>query len=125
MLNGLLASDRIEIITNENLKNLLFQWTSEMNSNMDLFDNLNNVSEDKYENYLTNHYSLKDIDMNSELPWKSKSNMITDKQKIFLDVEFENHVDNMAFVTLQYRKSLEKLEDIIDTILKEIEQSEN
>jgi len=122
VLNGLLTSERIEIITNERIRNLLFQWTSEMHDNADLFDNLNNVSENKYDDYLTKHYSLKDIDMYSELSWGSTSKLISDKYKIFQDIEFENLVDNMAFVNLQYRKSMDKLEKIIDDILMELEK---
>jgi hypothetical protein len=120
VLTGLLTSSRIEILSDERLKNLLFQWSSKMLENDDEYAQVNNVSHNKYEDYLTANYSLKDIDRYGDLPWKSGSELIRDKYKIFHDIEYENLLDNMAFVTLHYGKSLDQLHEIIEEILTEI-----
>jgi len=122
VLTGLLVSDRIDLITSEEIKNLLFQWINELKLKDDRYINVNNATDNKYYDYLSQNYSFKDIDLYSSHVWSEPSNLSYDRYKIFGDLEFENQVENIAFVFSEYGNSLDRLQIILEKVLVALEK---
>ena len=69
--------------------------------------------------YLTNKYSIKDIDVYGELQWKTKSLLKVDKLLIFNDIVFENIIDDYMYRVQIAVNGLNELTLIIDNIIQE------
>ena len=118
-ISDLLQSGRLQLLHNEKLINLLYEWSSNKIS----FYMSNERDYLKIDNvivpYLQKKYPFKDLDMYGDLRWESKSLLKTDKLQIFYDIEFENIMDDYLYRINASRKRLEELEAIIDDIIKE------
>ena len=69
--------------------------------------------------YLTEKYSMKDIDMYGRLNWTVKTQLNIDKLQVFEDIKFENILDDYLFRCSGNRNNLNELEKILGTIIKE------
>ncbi|WP_157473070.1 DUF6090 family protein [Eudoraea adriatica] len=118
-LSDLLQSGRLQLLENETVKDLLYEWSRGMALAKGDYETFDSSIEDDLLPYLTKHYSMKDVDMYGNLNWKSKSDLKNDKLKIFEDIEFENLMDDMLYRLLKYNNSLKKALLVIDNILKE------
>jgi hypothetical protein len=118
-ISDLLQSGKLQILRNENLKNLLYTWTR----NLKKTDNSFNRAELKIDNelvpYLSKYYSMKDIDTYGKLQWKSKTLLNIDKLYVFKDILFENILDDYLYRVKTAGNNLEELDIIIEAILKE------
>ena len=89
-ISDLLQSGKLQILQNENLKNLLYTWTR----NLKKTDNSFNRAELKIDNelvpYLSKNYSMKDIDMYGKLQWKSKTLLNINKLYVFKKNRFKD-----------------------------------
>ncbi len=116
-----MQSGRLQLLKNSKLKNLLHQWSK----NLKFYTNTQNRAELKIDDelvpYLTRKYSMKDIDIYSRLNWKNKTILNIDKIQIFVDIEFENIMDDYLYRISGNLIDLYRLEKIIDDILKETE----
>jgi len=118
-LSDLLQSGRLQLLKNETLKDLLYQWSRTMITVVDNYDGFDAKIENDLIPYLTKNYSLKDIDMHGHLKWKSKSKLKIDKLKIFEDIEYENLMDDTLYKLQTYFNDLNDAKTIIDSIIKE------
>jgi len=118
-LSDLLQSGRLQLLKNETLKDLLYQWSRTMITVVDNYDGFDAKIENDLIPYLTKNYSLKDIDMHGHLKWKSKSKLKIDKLKIFEDIEYENLMDDTLYKLQTYFNDLNDAKTIIDGIIKE------
>jgi len=118
-LSDLLQSGRLQILQNEKLKDLLYQWTRILKRTVENFEGFDNKIENDVLTYLTTHHSLKDIDYYGTLKWKSKSVLKIDKLKIFEDIEYENLMDDALYRLLNYLDNLKEAQAIIDNIIQE------
>ena len=118
-LSDLLQSGRLQLLKNETLKDLLYQWSRTMITVMDNYDGFDAKIENDLIPYLTKNYSLKDIDMHGHLKWKSKSKLKIDKLKIFEDIEYENLMDDTLYKLQTYFNDLNDAKTIINSIIKE------
>lgn len=114
----LLQSGRFDLISNERLKNLLFDWTREYKLTQERYSDCDEKLRTELIPYLTMHYSMKDIDQYGALQWKTKSAFEIDKYKLFNDYIYENLTDDWMYRLNRYLKSLDNLETIIDAILE-------
>lgn len=115
----LLQSGRLQLIQNENLKDLLYQWSRSLKSSNVSFERVELKIDNELVPYLSKKYSMKDLDMYGALQWKKKSILKVDKIQIFSDPEFENILDDYLYRILGNKRELNVLVGIIDEILKE------
>lgn len=118
-LSDLLQSGRLQLLQNDKLKDLLYEWSRIMITAVDNFEGFDSKIEDDLVPYLTKNHSMRDIDRYGPLNWKSNSVLKIDKLKIFEDIEFENLIDDVLYRLLTYEDDLKAAEIIIDNIIKE------
>lgn len=120
-LQDLLQSGRYQLISNDDLKKSLYQWSQKMLSAKERYSGMDSKIEQDIVPYLSKNYSFKDIDRYGPLNWENKSILKIDKLLIFEDIEYENNVDDLLYRVNDYRNDLIDLQSIIKRILKETE----
>ena len=120
-ISDLLQSGRLQLLHNDNLKSLLYQWDRGMKKYLISSLRKEKKIDDDIMPYLSKNYSMKDIDMYGELKWENKSRIKIDKLQILEDIEFENIMDDYLYRLNGEKKNLLEFEEIIDHILKETE----
>ena len=120
-LQDLLQSGRYQLISNDDLKKSLYQWSQKMHSAKERYSGMDSKIEQDIVPYLSKNYSFKDIDRYGPLNWERKSILEIDKTLIFEDIEYENNVDDLLYRVNDYRNDLIDLQSIIKRILKETE----
>ncbi|MGK0413271.1 MAG: hypothetical protein ACJA1B_001474 [Polaribacter sp.] len=118
-ISGLIQSGRLDIIQNQDLVNLIYEWGRTMKALTDHSERLLMYNDNQVLPYFVKHYSLKDMDAYGELQWKSKTILKIDKLKIFENIEFENIMDDFLYKVLITKNKLIELEIIINNILKD------
>jgi len=117
-IQDLLQSGRFDLISNDRLKNLLFDWTREYKIAQERYDDCDEKLREKIIPYLTKNYLMKDIDQYGLLQWKARSAFELDKYQLFKDYIYENLTDDWMYRLDRYLNSLDNLETIIDAILE-------
>jgi len=120
-ISDLLQSGKLQLLQNDNLKNLLYKWTRNLKKTNVSFNRAEIQMDNELVPYLTDHYSMKDIDMYGILKWQNKTLLKIDKLYIFEDIKFENIVDDYFYRVKAAGNNLEELVVIIDAIIKETE----
>ena len=120
-LQDLLQSGRYQLISNDDLKKSLYQWSQKMLSAKERYSGMDSKIEQDIVPYLSKNYSFNDIDRYGPLNWENKSILKIDKLLIFEDIEYENNVDDLLYRVNDYRNDLIDLQSIIKRILKETE----
>ena len=118
-ISDLLQSGRLQLLQNEKLKDLLYQWSRIMKASRSNFEGFDDKIEEDVLPYLTKNYSLKDIDVYSTLNWKTKTVLKIDKLKVFEDIEYENLMDDTLYRLSAYTDDLIEAKMIIDSIIEE------
>jgi len=119
-LTDLVQSGRLQRINNDNLKNLLYQWSRGLKEADNQFDDFEKKTQFDIIPYLTKKYPLKNIDAYGRLKWKNSSKLKIDKLYIFEDLEYENLMDDLLYRLDRYNECLDNLKGIIESILKEV-----
>ena len=120
-LNDLIQSGRLELIRNPVLKNLLYEWSNQVQEHDQDFETADLHAKDYVVPYLTRNYSMKDLDKYGPLQWDSGTSLKVDKMAIFQDLEFENLMDDQLYRKQSLLMTFESLEEIILTLLTEVE----
>ena len=109
----------LDLIGEENiiLQEHLFQWSSFINEKEEAWETLDDFSQNMMMPYLTKNASLKNIDSYGFLDWKQGSKLQTETKGMFLDIEFENNLDNHAWSLTNYLLALDNLETTINSII--------
>ena len=115
----LLQSGRLQLVRSEQLRDLLFAWSSKLFVVEEEYDDLTTHTENHMTTFLNENYALRDIDMYGQLNWKSPSKIPIDKLAIFSNIKYENLVDDMLYKQLNYIKALREIEVILKSILEE------
>ena len=118
-ISDLLQSGRLQLLHNETLINLLYEWSATTMAYYTSNERMNLKIDNELIPYLQKKYPLKDIDIYGALKWESKSLLKTDKLQIFKDLEFENIMDDYLYRINGSHSNLKDLEIIIDAIIKE------
>jgi len=117
-LTEITQTGKIEIISNQKLKDLLYQWSIEFENNRSTFKIFEKWVEDGVLPYLSKNIALKNIDKFGQLKWKENSEFDSDYDKVFKDREFENILENHLYLHSLMSNDYQKLESIIKEILK-------
>lgn len=118
-LSDLLQSGRLNLLSNNHLKSLLYQWSRAKKGVEDQFSGLDDKIEDDLVPYLTLNYPLKDVDSYSRLAWEEQSKLQSDKTKIFKDLQYENLLDDLLYRLSGYTLELRRLDVIFNAIIQE------
>jgi len=118
-ISGLIQSGRLELIQNQDLVNLIYNWRRTMKALTDRTIRFTAKLDNAIFPYLSKKYSFKDIDAYGPLKWKEKSNLNVDKFQIFKEIEFENMTDEFLYWMADNKNLFIALDLLIDKILKE------
>ena len=118
-ISDLLQSGKLQLLQNENLKHLIYHWTRSLKASNVIFERVELKIDNELIPYLSQNYSMKDIDMFGVLKWENKTLLKIDKHKIFEDIVFENILDDYTFRVIATENRLKELAIIIDDIIKE------
>mgnify|MGYP001813946244 FL=1 len=121
-LTDLFQSGGLQLLSNEALKNLLYDWTRGMGNIDESYSAVKSKTEDKVLPYLTTRYPLKDMDRYGVLAWKSGSILSNDKTAIFQELTFENLTDDYLYQLERYISRLKDARVIIDEVLRAIRE---
>ncbi|GGG57095.1 hypothetical protein GCM10010976_29910 [Bizionia arctica] len=121
-ISGLIQSGRLELLQNQDLVDLIYEWGRTMKALNDHSERLLIKNDNEVLPYLSKNYSLKDMDVYGDLNWKNQTILEIDKLKIFEAIEFENIMDDFLYRVNECKKKLIELEIIINKILMETEQ---
>ena len=117
VLSDLISSGNLKLISSDSLRLHLFQWSSFINEKEEAWETLDDFSQNMMMPYLTKNASLKNIDSYGFLDWKQGSKLQTETKGMFLDIEFENNLDNHAWSLTNYLLALDNLETTINSII--------
>ena len=118
-ISDLLQSGRLQLLHNEKLVNLLYEWSATKMAYYTSSERFNLKIDNELVPYLQKRYPFKDIDMYGDLKWNSKSSLNPDKLQIFKELEFENIMDDYLYRINGSMNSLKELDIIIDAIIIE------
>jgi hypothetical protein len=118
-ISGLIQSGRLELLQNQELVNLIYNWGRTMKALTDRTARFTAKLDNEIWPYLSKKYSFKDMDAYGPLNWKEKSNLKVDKLQIFKEIEFENNTDEFLYWIGDNKNLLIELDLLIDKILKE------
>ena len=119
VLSDLVQSGKLQHLTNDKLKELLFQWTNLLQIAQNGYFEIEEHVRNHLLTYLYDHYSLRNIDMYDSLNWKNPTTLVLDEMLIFHDMKFENLLDDMLYKLVIYFNQLQSAEEIIEAILEE------
>jgi hypothetical protein len=120
-ISDFLQSGKLQLLKNEKLKNLLYKWTRNLKRTDVSFNRAELKIDNELVPYLSQHYSMRDIDVYGTLQWQNKTCLQIDKLKIFEDIQFENIMDDYLYRVKSAGNNLKDLVLIIDAIIKETE----
>jgi hypothetical protein len=122
-LSDLLQSGRLQLITNQALKDALYDWTRVMGLIDETYSGVKQKAEDDIVPYLTPRYPLKDMDRYGGLGWEESSRLPSRKHALFSEIAYENLVDDYLYRLMRYENNLEKGRSLIREILRIIENN--
>ncbi|MEO0572896.1 MAG: DUF6090 family protein [Bacteroidota bacterium] len=120
VLQDLLQSGRLALVSNDSLRSLLFDWTRVLKVAEERYIDCNSKLDNEITVYLSRKYVFKDVDQYGNLKWKNKSEFKIDKTAVFSDMVYENLTDDFMYRLDRYLLELKKLETIINKIQEQI-----
>ncbi len=114
-----LQTGNLKIISNNTLKNNLFEWSRELENNKSTFTVYEKWIEDGLLPYYSKNIALKNVDKYGPIAWKKKSNFEDGFEAIFNDREFENIIDNNLYHLSSLKLEYENLKSIIEKIIEQ------
>ena len=114
----LISSGKLNLISSDELRALIFEWVSEMDEKKEGYETMDEISQTQTLPYLTQHASMKDIDFYGLGKTNGRSKFASKNHLLFQDLVFENQMDNQFWGIKNYIDKLHRLETIIDNILK-------
>lgn len=117
-LTEITQTGKLDIISDQNLRNLLGQWSIEMENYKSIYLLYEKWVEDRILPYLSKNISLKNVDKFGLLQWKQNSAFESNYNVIIKDREYENILDNNLYHHVLILEEYQKLKSIINEILK-------
>nr|WP_297785840.1 DUF6090 family protein [uncultured Allomuricauda sp.] len=117
--SDLISSGKLNLISSDSLRILLFEWSSNLEQITEAYKTLDEVSQTLVLPYLTKNASMKNIDRFSIVNWEGKSKLPTNYGRMFQDLEFENNMENQVWDLTNYLSYHERLEKNINRIIEE------
>ncbi|MFC0605408.1 DUF6090 family protein [Winogradskyella pulchriflava] len=116
-LTEILATGNLKLITKDSLKTMLLEWSAELNEKEESWQTLDDFNQNLVLPYLTKKASMRNIDKYSLMKWEDKSKFKVNYVDLFNDIEFENHLDNLGWAVVNYKMTLERLQNIVEKII--------
>ena len=93
----IINTGKIELIRNEKIKNLLFEYNRMVDNNKSTYVLFEKWLEEQILPYLANTIALRNIDQYGTMAWEEPSNFEHDLITILNDRRFENLIDNNIY----------------------------
>ena len=120
-LNNLIQTDRLNLITNDTLSELLYQWGSLKAVHQKRADKLDNWVNEQYVPYLMTKISFKQVDGYGGHDWGGPSKVKPDYYGLFQEVSFENFLDNTLWYNQKLLDRAYEIDRLIQRIMEETE----
>lgn len=117
VLQDLVSSGRLDIISDERLRNSLFDWSRILKKAEERYQDCNSKLVTDLTPYISNNHSFKDVDVYGNLAWAEKSTFDIDKLAVFEDFVYENLTDDFMYRIDRYLIELNELKQVVDNIL--------
>ncbi len=117
-ITELIQSGKMQYLSNEKIKVLLYKWASSMDRSRDAFLGVDGKAEQDIVPYLSEFYPLKDMDMHGPLQWQKVSRLSVNKLQILDQIQFENLIDDQIYRLDRYLSNLAELRAILVEILE-------
>ncbi|RIA09060.1 hypothetical protein OE09_0888 [Flavobacteriaceae bacterium MAR_2010_72] len=117
-LTEILSTGNLKLISKDSLKYKLLDWSAELNEINEAWLTLDDFNQRMVIPYLTENASMRNIDKYSLMAWEEKSKFEIDYNKLFHDLKFENHLDNLGWSVVNYKMVLDRLELVIMDIIR-------
>ncbi|AVR45387.1 hypothetical protein C7S20_08950 [Christiangramia fulva] len=118
VISDLISSGKLNLISSDSLRMLIFEWGSAMEEEEEGYATMDEMSQTMTLPYIAKNGSMKNTDHYGILKENSLSKFGPRNHLLFQEVEFENHMDNQAWGVANYLLKLDKLEIIINDIIK-------
>ena len=118
VFSDLLQSGRMQLLSNDTLRNTIFTWSTELENYRNSFSEYQHFLENHILVYYIEHLALKNIDQYGSLKWNSPSNFVSDYNFILRDRKFENLMDNHLYHANLIEVHFDNLSQIINSILE-------
>lgn len=122
VLDDLLQSGRLRLITNSDLRNLLFKWTPTVKEAESQYNEMIRFNNDRVFEYLNRYISFKNVDNYGMVFWKEKSVFEIDHVFLFNQLYYENMLEGQLYFFTASINQLKDINSLIDTILKKTEK---
>lgn len=114
----IINTGEIQLLTNEVVKNALFEYNRELDNNRATYNMLEKWIEEGVLPYLTDHIAIRNIDIYGLIGWKDKSRFDAGFEKLIDDRKFENVIDNNVYHLKRLGEEYQNLERITDIIIE-------
>lgn len=121
--NDIVQSGRLKLITNKKLRLILMDIEKGRQLILERNDKLDNWTFSITLPFLSHHVSFKQMDK-YVYPWGDKSNLEVDYYPVFQNLQFENILDNDAFLIQRCNEALELSKTSILEAIKEIKDNQ-
>ncbi|NVK48272.1 MAG: hypothetical protein HWE09_00795 [Cyclobacteriaceae bacterium] len=118
VISELISSGKMNLISSDSLRILIFDWVSEIDEKTEGYDTMDEISQTQTLPYLTKKGSMKNIDYNGLGRVNGRSKFGFQNHRLFQDLEFENHMDNQFWAVSNYLLKLERLKEIVEATLE-------
>ena len=115
-LTNLIQTDRLNLISNDSLTSLLYQWGTLKAIRETRAERSDQWVNEEYLPYLMSKISFKQMDSYGGFDWAGKSKVKPDYYGLFQEVKFENFLDN----TLWYNQKLLDRGFEIDSLIDQV-----
>ena len=116
-LKNIMQSGQLNLLKNEDINVLLYEWNALSEIRKIRMDKLDNWANNKFLPYLLSKISFKEMDMMENLRWSGKSKVKPDYYPLFQEIEFENYLDNNLWFHQQILERCEDTDLLIDQII--------
>ena len=115
---NLLQTDKLGLLQNDDLLELLYKWKELSDIRLSREQKLDNWINNFYLPYMMPKISFKEMDTYSHLSWTGKSVVKPDYYPLFQEVEFENYLDNILWFNQKLHERSLETQTLIEKIIK-------
>ena len=116
-LNNLIQTDRLNLISNDSLTSLLYQWGTLKAIRETRAERSDQWVNEEYLPYLMSKISFKQMDAYGGFDWAGKSKVKPDYYGLFQEVKFENFLDNTLWYNQKLLERGREIDSLIDQVI--------
>jgi hypothetical protein len=122
VLSQLKSTDKLEIISSEALKRLLYEWENAMSNKTEAFNMWHTYFMDSLIPFLDENASVRNLDYYGNYSWSSLSPLEYNSTEIFGMLQFDNRLENHIWCLNAFSESIDNLIAIAHNVHEEIGQ---